>query len=241
MNLKIAILIAILGQCMNFLLKTLGTFSPHMFVTPMIGGPTQILLLLGNAAPLLFLIYFYRDYLTPRKVPDEQDRRSLGRATILIFLGFAVHILLQIHRMLLQIPGFTTSVYDLSPSLFNLIAIPPAKIITAAIPWINSFFVFYFFLIFLRTIRSGGHKNLRLAAQLAIAGAGINIVIRSLTFINFFLFSRGNLAFKMIFSPDNIHFTYLLPVTLFVFISLLFFLIALYRNLGETGFETTGN
>jgi len=87
--LKLAALSAIIGMSYAFLVKTINTIFPGMFINPTLAGVNAVLILIAQLTVAFFFVCFYREY-----VHDEQ--KKLKTAALLAIIAALVMVPLSI-------------------------------------------------------------------------------------------------------------------------------------------------
>ncbi|MBD3180113.1 MAG: hypothetical protein GF417_11290 [Candidatus Latescibacteria bacterium] len=208
MNLRSITLINLVGISYIFVSRTAVTIFPEM-----LAGHTAVFLhgtlsLLFTVAVLLFYYYFRRDYL---REPEE----TLGKAANLMVTASAgVSFLYLLY--LLDITGL----FSPDPAPFQ-----------ALFPWVYSLAAVYFFTVFYREGVGKSRSGLKSALRLAIAGAAISALVRTLLVVNYLF--RGQ--FEWLWGYAGRYPLLFFPVQGLVFISFFYFFFAFYRLQGSSG------
>ncbi|MBN2542447.1 hypothetical protein JXI42_06230 [bacterium] len=219
MKLKRITLFVIITISYSFILRAFGTFIPGLFCSPVIAKTIQLLLMISDAAILLFFIYFRREYV-------KEEQRQLKNAAVLSIVGMAAILLVQVKNFVSGLSTFMAKVFQFSPYLFRLLKTSFAD---AFIPFAASIFVLIFFILFYKTACHGRSKRLSRALLFAIIGASFAVLLRVYVLVTSIIAKQ-----IMWFTHYPMTISILLTPILFItFAANLYFLIVFYKELGK--------
>ena len=216
MSLKNTTVLAAMGICYNFALRTMGTFWPDLFKNLQAAQVISILSLLASLTFVLFCISFYKGYL-------REEQSNLKKATLFATIGTSAVSLLQVKGLFRVFDKLTVRVYDIAPHLVGLIRSRHA--IEPMIPWLASISVLVFFAVLHRETLRYGQMGLKKATLLALVGSSIGLLLRTLGFC-FYLYSSKTRWLVDLSRTIQVIF---LPITAFSFVALLYFFISFYK------------
>ncbi len=207
MNLKKAALFAIIGMSSSFIVRTLGTLSPKIFINLPLVRVAIMVHLLASLTLVFFFISFYSVHVQTKKQP-------LKNAAMLAVIGSSVPLLLHIKSLLL--------VFDahMLPLLFMY------HHIDAVVPLVSSIAILLFFIIYYREMPHKEGPRLKKAARSAIIGFSVFASLQAFVLFNY-LYS-GQLRWLSHLSR-NIALGFM-PIVLFAFIAVLYFFFTFYRT-----------
>ena len=111
MNLKSATVFTIVGICYFYLIRTINTVNPDMLRIQDIAQAVQLLSMIASLAPLVFLGYFYKDYI-------RREQVLLKYITLIAFIGFSLIVFLRIRDLFMVFPRMSSFLYNFSPTLY---------------------------------------------------------------------------------------------------------------------------
>lgn len=207
MNLKRATLLAAIGLCFAFVLRTVGTFAPDLFRSLTVAQVTATLDLIASLTTVVFFVYFLKDYV-------EKDETELRNGTWLALVGSALMSLLLLKGLLPILHDYT----------FRSLAGP--HLVEPLVPWVSSILILLFFVVFhKRTVRRGQRK-LQTATLWAVIGSLVGVLLRTLT-ASLYVYSAVVRWFSDF--PRVIQLVFL-PVFVFSFVAILYFFTSFYRE-----------
>lgn len=212
MNLRKATLLAIIGICYHFAIRTIGTLFPDIFRVLLLAQFAQITLLLANLTILVFFIFFFKDYV-------QKEQVELKKATLLAIVGSGAMVSLYVNGLLLIAFG----TYSSPPLLW------PVEItnhIGAIIPWGSSILILLFFIIFYKETVREEQRRLRRPTLLAVIGSSISTLVLTFVLVNS-LFSGKIMHVAGLSRKFPIIF---IPVFVFTFIAVLYFFLSFYKE-----------
>lgn len=218
MNLKSATLFTIISICYFFIVRTVGTIIPNLFADKDVAQAVQLLSFIASLAPVVFLIYFYKDY-------TRKEQVLLKNTTIAAMTGSALLVLLYLRGLFIVFPRMSNSLYHFSPLIYSWVKSYHIEIFAPLIGWLSAIIYLLFFTALYRETFKNDVKSLRIASLVAILGSSVAVLIRSLSiFLQVFTKSIHS---SFTFSP-----AFFLPffiLTLIGIISILYFLYTFYR------------
>jgi len=207
MNLQKATLLAIIGLCYTFTLRTIGTLKPELFTDLLTAQVVGITLFLAGLTGVVFFAYFLKDYV-------GKEETILKRGSILALVGYSLMLLLLL-KGLLPILGEHTF-----RNLAGLFFIEPI------VPWVSSILILIFFVIFYKETFRIGSSLLRKATLLAIFGSLVGFLLQTLAL--FYYIGSGSVRWLSDF-PRMMQ-TLLLPFSAFSFLAILYFFSSFYSE-----------
>jgi len=214
MNLKKATLFTMVGISYIFLSRTLATIMPAFFTNLQLAKTNAMLSLLASLAPLLFYYLFYKEYFSGQKESLDKRQLMLKNAALFAFIGSLAGTFLFLKEFL-QIatnPGRAAG-----HGYFEIIA-----------PWLSALFALFFYYAFSRSEKQKVSKRLITATYIALTGAGLAVMIRSYLLFEFAV--HGKFSWLWNLTQGN-PFVFL-PLYLFMFFAMFYFLWCFYRELG---------
>jgi hypothetical protein len=221
MNLKKATLWATIGLVYTFVLRTAGTFLLGFFRNLVVAQVTTILSLLAALTVVLFFVYFFKEYV-------QKEQAKLQRATALAIIGTSVMFLLQIKGLFLVFHRSLIHLYDISPSLLNLLR---PHSFGPIVVWGSSILVLIFFVVFYKETLLQERSELNKAILFAAIGSAIAVLLRTFVLINS-LSSRHMRWFADL--PKTMALIFF-PVITISFLANLYFLLIFYKEQKKTG------
>lgn len=219
MNLKKSSLLAIIGISYTFAQRTIGTFLPGLFKTPIVGQTTTLLSLLSTLTIVLFVIYFYKEYV-------QRDQQKLRNAALLAIIGLSAILLLQVRGLFHVFDRLSISLYNISQSLFRLVISRSIENYQPFIIWVSSIFILYFFFVFYREMLDTNQTTLKNATLFAVLGSALGALIRSFSLV-IHLFFREVRWFHDVSGKFAI---ILFPLFAFTFVTVLYFFRTFYKT-----------
>lgn len=220
LNLKKTTLYLIFGLSLIFVIRTAGTFWPEAFRIALIGKSTQILLFIASCTPLLFFIYFSRDYV-------KQDQRHLKMATNFAIIGSGAMVFLYLIGLFVIFPRLMNNLYQISQFFFNIIQMPFRHTVGVVFSFISSICILLFFLTFHKEMADTGNKKLKKATLYATLGALASVCFQLFISADYFFF--GNAMASTIIS--RFPFILLMPIRLFIIVTYIYFTVSFYQSL----------
>jgi hypothetical protein len=210
--LRIATVLALIGICINFAIRTLSTFAQEFFRIDIVAQLANIGFFLSSIFLAFFFITFFREH-------DRENWSKLRNATGWAVAASIIMILINIKRML-EVFG----VY-ISPSMHeNVIS---SQIPEVIFPWVASLFVLYFFVIFYRETASRNLPALSKPTLAAVAGSLIGAMHMTFVFWSYIFSADPKWFYK--FSGTLI--LVFLPIVIVSLILNLYFYIKFYQSL----------
>jgi formate-dependent nitrite reductase membrane component NrfD len=205
MNLQKATLLAIIGICFTFALRTIGTLKPELFadlLTAQIVGTT---LFLAGLTSVIFFAYFLKDYV-------GRGETALKKGSILAIIGSSLMSLLLLKSLLPILGEYTFR--NLAGSFF----------IEPIIPWANSILILIFFVIFYKEAFRIGSPLLRKATLLAMVGSLVGFLLQILA-LSSYIYSG---SVRWLSDSPRLIPILLLPLSAFSFLAILYFFSSFY-------------
>jgi len=210
--LRIATVLALIGICYNFAIRTLSTFAQGFFKIEVVAQLANIGFLISGIFLAFFFITFLKDH-------DRENWSKLRRAT-----GWAIAA--SIIMILVNLKG-TLEVFGayISPSIHeNVIS---SQIPDVILPWLASLFVLYFFAIFYREVARRDLPGLSKPILAAVVGSLIGAMHMTFVFWGY-IFSADPTWFYR-FSGTLI--LVFIPIVILSLILNLYFYIKFYKFL----------
>jgi hypothetical protein len=169
MRAKYAAFMAALGIAFFFIFQLSGTLFRNIYSDISIIRITSILSVLAAAAVLYFYIAFYRDYV-------EKDQKRLKRAAVWAMAGTGAVLLMYF--------GFMHNNLNLGllPEIFRAGWFQSAG---PLFPWFSVLCLLYFYMMFYIEDGHDEKRHIPRAKQLALAGAGLAVLLRSIIGIGY--------------------------------------------------------
>jgi len=218
MNLKSATVFTIVGICYFYLVRTINTVNPDMLRIQDIAQAVQLLSMIASLAPLVFLGYFYKDYI-------RREQVLLKYITLIAFIGFSLIVFLRIRDLFMVFPRMSSFLYNFSPTLYYWFKSYQMITIGSFITWMTSIAVLLFFAALYRELHRQRQFNLKIAVLLAIWGSSIAVLIRSISVM--LQYYAGTIQLKNLVSSGIIFTT--VAVSSLGLLAILYFLYAFYR------------
>ncbi len=173
MSLNRATLFSIIGISYIFVIRTIGTLFPSIFRNLTITIINTFLSFTASVVVVIFFIYFYKEY-----VKDKQS--SIKNASLLAGIGSFIGTLLFLEGILVVVFNF----YVFQSHAFDI-----------SVPWISAVFYLYFYIIYYQELLSASNTHLKNAVFLAIIGASISVLIRTILLFNYWYSGTFNWVF----------------------------------------------
>jgi hypothetical protein len=207
MDLKRVTLLAIIGLCYTFVVRTAGTFFPGLFGNLTAAQANGVLLLLASLSAVLFFAYFLKYYV-------HEEQKELMKGVVMAIVGSSLMSLLLLKGLLPILDDFT---------FHNLAG---SHIIEPIVAWVSALLVLFFFIIFHREMIHRGPVNLRIAAFWAVLGSSVGLLLRTLTL---FIYT-GSVEARWFSDFPIFMQVVFLPVFAFSFLTLFYFFFSFYRE-----------
>lgn len=211
MNLKKATLLVAIGLCLTFVLRTVGTFAPHVFRSLTVAQVTATLDVLGNLIAVIFFALFLKDHVS-------KGEAELKNGTVLALVGSSLMSLLLLKGLLPLLDQLA----------FHSLLGP--HFIEPIVPWVSSILILLFFITFHRETIRKRVDSLERATLWGVVGASIGVLLRTLTL--FVYLTSGAVRWVSDFSGTPL--VILLPVPTFGFLATLYFYVVFYREQAQT-------
>lgn len=216
MSLRTATLLAIIGTCYLFVLRTTATFFPDTFRVLIVAQFAEITSLIASLATVLFFVSLLASYVL-------KDQVGLRQATVLALVGSSAMLLLRVKGLLLV-------VFDdwLSPGL--LWFLQTSRFLGAVVPWASSVLVLFFFIAFYKETLRDEQSGLRGASLLALIGSSVGTLLLTFVLLNYLYFRE----FMFFMNLPRLIAVMLFPLFAFSFLAVLYFFSSFYRELQRT-------
>jgi hypothetical protein len=218
MNLKSATMFTIVGICYFYLVRTINTINPDVLRIQDIAQAVKLLSMIASLAPLVFLGYFYKDYI-------RREQVLLKYITLIAFIGFSLIVILRIRDLFMVFPRMSLFLYNFSPTLYYWFESYQIITIGSFITWMTSIAVLLFFAALYRELYRQKQFNLKIAVLLAIWGSSIAVLIRSISVM--LQYYAGTIQLKNLVSSGIILTT--VAVSSLGLLAILYFLYAFYK------------
>ena len=216
MSLRTATLLAIVGTCYLFVLRTAATFFPGPFRVLLVAQAAEITALIASLATVLFFASFLADYVA-------KDQVGLRQATVLALVGSCAMLLLRLKGLLLVVfEGW------LSPGL--LWSLQRSYLLGASVPWVSSILILIFFVAFYKETLRNEQLRLKLASFLAIIGSSVGTLLLTFVLFNYIYFRELMLFVNL----PRVMTIMLSPLFAFSIITVLYFFFSFYREQKQT-------
>lgn len=204
-KLKTLTLLVIVATVYMFILRTMGTILPGLFMNLTLARVTTVLNLLSSLALLFFFIFFRSEYAI-------DNREGLKKAAAYGITGAFAAVILDLKGIFAVfsshfVPGSAGSRY-----------------LDAILPAVAGILIMLFFIIFYRTIDKPALKRISLVAMIASIIAAITTVF---TLFNYVL--SGQFRWLSDFAVENI--IVFLPIYAFVSLAFFMFFLVFHREL----------
>lgn len=206
MRLRISILMVIASAVVTFLTRVTGILNPKLLQNPL---PFGIISLLSFLAILFFLVIFFIDF-------AKKEQLLLKIATGLMILGSVAIFILSLKAVMTHFRLFTQLYYYGKPGYFD-----------ALVPFLNSAITVFFFSVLFKEIISKFGFQFKLAVLLVIASSFANFTFKSIVLKKYFL----TYDFSWLLSMFVQHKWVIVSISVFWFVTNLYFYIAFYREL----------
>jgi hypothetical protein len=204
-KLKTLTLLVIVATVYMFILRTMGTILPGLFMNLTLARITTVLNLVSSMALLSFFIFFLREYAT-------DDRGGHRKAAAYGISGAFVTVILDLKN-----------VFAVFSSPF-VPGTPGSRYLEAILPSVSAVLIMLFFISFHRMTESPALKRISLLAVIASIIAAITNLF---TLFNYVL--SGQFRWVSDFAMQNI--IIFLPIFAFVSVAFFMFYLAFYREL----------
>ena len=185
MTLKKATLIALIGLCLNLIIKIINTIFPQIVWFPIAAQIITILSVFITASLLLFILYFYKQYLT-------EDTALLREPTLfLIFMVFII-LLLRLKGVLQVLPKLQTPVYNISPGLYGFLLDNSIGRFSPIISGVYALSLLVFFSTLYGVFRGKKSPQLQTATRWAVFGSVLNFLLCTLNILVFYFLKEGS-------------------------------------------------
>ena len=212
--LKIATVLALIGICFNFAVRTLSTFAPELFRIAAVAESARIGFLISSLLLAFFFIMFLKDY-------ASDNRPKLKRAAGWAIAASVIMILINIKR--------TAAVFDIYVSPYIYEHVISSQIPDVIFPWIASLFVLYFFVIFYKETVRWNMPALSKATLAAVIGSLIGAMHMTFVFWSY-IFSADP---KWFYTFSKTMIIVFVPIVTLSFILNLYFYIRFYKSLSS--------
>jgi len=209
MKLKSATLLLIAAIIYIFILRTIGTIFPFIFLNEEIVKVTEIIALIAGLISIYFFVCFKSEY-----VLDDQAKLKI--ATTLIILIFSLSLFTKLISLL---HIFNIDVF------YNYSSIRHTE---AIIPWAGALAMLFFFVSFYNEDFREEQQKLKKVTSLAIIGSSALVVLYTITLINYFYFLETHQPVRFIGEYKYLHIIGII-IIIFYFITSLIFFMSFYK------------
>jgi|GEM_PF-1730469 len=216
MTLKRVTFFVILGLCCTFALRTLGTFSPHAFVSPLAARMVKVVFLFSTLVLISFFLLFRRDY-------ARGGRAALNAPSVLVIIGLCVIVVFHIKDLLLTFDSLVINMYEMSPSFFRFVR---SHCPEALISWLSSIFLLYFFAVLRGQTHDPKLARLRNATVWAVAGSSIRAFLLAFPLVGCVYLEHLGWSHRLLRTLTFIS----VPLMTFSFVAILYFFVTFYRQ-----------
>ena len=222
MKLKTITLLTLGSLAYLFMIRTISTFLPALFMSPLLGKSVQALSLLAHLIFLAFYFMFLVEFV-------GKDQKKLHFATLLSIAIATVFSFFYVRGLFLIIPGLSSPLYNASPTLYHIFQSPMLSANLPVFSWLNTLIFLIFLLSFSGEVKGIEKTPLKTATRHAITGMSVMLAIQTiLVIIQVF---TGGMGWML---PFGFWISALLfPVFMAVFILQFNFFLNLYRILPE--------
>ena len=209
MKLKSATLLLIVAIIYIFILRTIGTIIPFIFLDTTIVKVTEIIALIAGLISIYFFVCFKSEYI-------QEDQTKLKMATTLIILIFSLSLFTKLISLL---------------HIFNIdIFYYPTNIrhAEAFVPWAGALIMLFFFVSFYNENFREEQQKMKKVTSLAIIGSSALVFLYTITLINYFYFLKNHQPIKFIGEYKYLHIIGII-IIIFYFITSLIFFMSFYK------------
>ena len=222
MKLKFISLLTLGAISYLFLVRTISTFLPGLFMAPLAGKSVQVLSLIAHLILLAFYFMFLVEFV-------ERGQKKLHFATILSIASATVLSFFYVRGLILIFPSWSSPLYDASPWLFQIFHSPMLSANVPIFSWISTLIFLFFLISFSGEVKGIEKTPLKKATRHAIIGISVLLALQTIMVV-IQLFAGGMgwmLPFAFWISA------LLFPVFMIVFILQFNFFLNFYRILPD--------
>lgn len=214
--LKIATMLALIGICYNFVVRTLSTFAQEPFRIKAIAVSAQAGFLISSLFLAFFFILFLKNYATG-------ERQKLRWAARWGIVASVIMVLLNLKRILA-----TFGVY-ISPGIHeHLIS---SQALDVVLPWVASFLILYFFIVFYKYSSSRNLPMLRIITMAGMIGSLVGAMYSTFVLWSYLILTDH----RWFYGFSSTLLWILLPIVTVSFVLTLYFYIGFYKSLSPRG------
>jgi hypothetical protein len=210
--LKVATILALMGICYNFAVRTVSTFAQGLFRIAVVVEIANIGFLLSSIFLAFFFISFFRGH-------DPENWPKLRKAAGWAIAASVIMILINFKR--------TLAVFGVYVSPYIHEHVISSQIPDVIFPWIASLFVLYFFVVFYKETVSRNMPALSKATLAAVIGSLIGAMHMTFVFWSYVFSADPKWFYK--FSKTLI--IVFIPIVTLSLILNLYFYIRFYKSL----------
>jgi hypothetical protein len=220
MSLKKATLIALIGLCLSLLLRVIHAIFPQIDGSPVAVQMMTFLGILVFASLFLFILYFYKQYLSEA---TDQSRKP----TLFLMFTIGLILLLRLRGFLQVLPKLQIPVYKISPGLYGFLADNSIGHFSLIISGIYALSLLIFFNTLNVVFRRKESSSLQNATRWAVYGSILNFFLCTLNIVIFYFFQEAGWVqhFSQKFS------IFILFLFLLASLTFLYFIWTFYKNL----------
>ena len=209
MKLKSATLLLIVAIIYIFILRTIGTIIPFIFLDTTIVKVSEIIALIAGLISIYFFVCFKSEYV-------QEDQIKLKMATTLIILIFSLSLLIKLISLL---HIFNIDVFYHSGNIRHAEAI---------VTWAGALIMLFFFVSFYNENLREKQQELKKVTSLAIIGSSALVFLHTITVINYFYFIETHQPIRFIGEYKYIHIIGII-IIIFYFVTSLIFFMSFYK------------
>jgi len=222
MKLRLLTLMTLGSISYLFVVRTVSTFIPALFMPPIVGKSIQLLSFIAHLILLAFYFIFLIEFV-------ERNQKKLHLATVLSIASATVMSFLYLRGLFLVFPGWSSPLYNTSPSLFQFFHSPVFSANLPVIGWMNTLIFLFFLISFSSEVSTIENTPLKKVTRHAIIGMAILLALQ--TFLVGMQVFAGGMGWML---PFSFWISALLfPVFMIVFVLKFNFFLNLYRILPE--------
>jgi hypothetical protein len=183
LNLQKATILVLVGLLTSIVVKTTNIIFPHIYEITFFTRIFLFLSIFRSVAVLIFVIYFYREYITEKYL-------ILKQPTIFIFITTSLLLLIQVRHIVQLFTKLQTSIYEISPLIYQLFIDRSIYMISPIINWLYLLSLVYFIFTFYVVLRDKESTNLLMETRWAIVGSVTNLLLTTFSMVLFYFFKE---------------------------------------------------
>jgi len=173
MKLKFITLLTLGSLSYLFIIRTISTFIPTLFMSPLLGKSIQVLSLLAQLIFLVFYFMFLVEFV-------GKDQKKLHFATILSIASATMISFFYVRGLFVMIPTLSSPLYNVSPSLYQILHSPLLSANLPVFSWLNTLIFLIFLLSFSSEVKGIENTPLKKATRFAIMGMSVMLAIQTI-------------------------------------------------------------